>query len=405
MAPATAAAAGSCPNEQARIAEPYAPALADCRAYEQVSPVEKNYADALGAITSVRAAPSGEAVTFDSLGTFPLGGGSSGEGSSQLFSTYLSARGAEGWPTQNLEPAVNPGGSASPLAVTEDLAYTFELSSNEPPLSSEPGLVEGRQAVYMRDNQTGAYRLLFQLAAGESASFFFVAAAAERLAGLLRIQQPASVPKPRWACATSMNGTKDSWPWSICFPAARPRTAARRAGAAQGPRKKRSNCPTTRTGRCPTSQKTPYPKTARGSTSPTSRTEHLYLRESAPGGAGETLEVSSGPAGWQAATPDGSQAFYIEGGVLYRFDAQAATGGQWTALTPAGAEVQGVLGVGGDGSYVYFAAKGVLAAGGVSGAGNIYEWHEGAIALVSSGGEEDDWTRTRCCMTGSSRGP
>ena len=113
-----------------------------------------------------------------------------------MFSAYLSARGAEGWPTQNLEPGVNPGGSASPLAVSEDLAYTFELSSNEPPLSSEAGVVEGGQALYMRNNLTGAYRLLFQLAAGESASFFFVAAAAGGFAGLLRIGQP---PGPRGA--------------------------------------------------------------------------------------------------------------------------------------------------------------------------------------------------------------
>ena len=136
LMPATAAAAGSCPNEQVRIEEPYAPALPDCRAYEQVSPVEKNYADALGAVTSVRAAHRAKRSRFDSLGVFPLGGGSSGEGSSQLFSAYLSARGAEGWPTQYREPGTNPGASASPVAVTEDLAYTFELSSDEPPLSS-----------------------------------------------------------------------------------------------------------------------------------------------------------------------------------------------------------------------------------------------------------------------------
>src|SRR5580700_187185 len=177
VAPA-AGATGPCPNEQVRVEEPYAPVLPDCRAYEQVSPVEKNYADALGAVTTVRASASGEAVTFDSLGTFPLGEGSSGEGSSQLFTIYLSARGSEGWLTQNPEPEVDPGGSASPVAVSEDLAYTFELSSDEPPLSSGAGVVEGRPALYMRENRTGTYRLLFQPAAGESASFFFVAAAA-----------------------------------------------------------------------------------------------------------------------------------------------------------------------------------------------------------------------------------
>ncbi len=71
LTPATAGAAGLCPNEQVRIEEPYALALPDCRAYEQISPVEKNYADALGAVTSVNASASGGAVTFDSLGDVP----------------------------------------------------------------------------------------------------------------------------------------------------------------------------------------------------------------------------------------------------------------------------------------------------------------------------------------------
>ena len=142
----------------------------------------------------------------------------------------------------------------------------------------------------------------------------------------------------------------------------------------------------------PISYRTSYLKTARGCTSPISRADASISASRRPAARAKRSRVSSGPAAWQAATPDGSQAFYTEGGVLYRFDVQAAAGGQRIGLTPAGAEVQGVLGVSGDGSYVYFAAKGVLASGGVSGAGNIYVWHEGTIALVSTGGEEDDWT-------------
>jgi len=388
LTPATAAAAGSCPNEQVRIAEPYAPALPDCRAYEQVSPVEKNYADALGAVTSVRASASGEAVTFDSLGSFPLGEGSSGEGSSQLFSAYLSARGTEGWPTQNLEPRVNPGGSASPLAVTEDLAYTFELSSNEPPLSSEPGVVEGRQAVYMRDNRTGAYRLLVQLAAGESASFFFVAAAA----GDSRVLFESANPLVHGAPA----GVRSLYEWhegQLALVDLLPGGAPADGGAAgwrgPGADEETVELPDHSHGQVSYFAENAVSEDGSRVFFTDLASGRVYLRKSAPGGAGETLEVSSGPAAWQAATADGSQAFYTEGGLLYRFDAESA---QAVALTPAGAEVQGVLGVSGDGSHVYFAAHGVLAAGGVSGAGNIYVWHEGAIALVSSGGEEDDWT-------------
>lgn len=389
LMPAMAAAAGSCPNEQVRIAEPYAPALGDCRAYEQVSPVEKNYADALGAVTSVRASASGEAITFDSLGTFPLGGGSSGEGSSQLFSAYLSARGAEGWPTQNLEPGTNPGASASPLAVTEDLSYTFELSSNEPPLSSEPGVVEGRQAVYMREDQTGTYRLLFALAAGESASFFFVAATAD---GSRVFFESSNQLRPE-----APPGVRSLYEWHEgqltlvdLLPGGSPADGGAAGWRGPGAEEETVELPDHSHGQVSYFTENAVSEDGSRVYFTDLASGRLYLRESAPGGAGGTLEVSNGPAGWQAATPDGSLAFYTEVGLLYRFDAQG--GGQRTALTPAGAEVQGVLGVSGDGSYVYFAAKSVLASGGVSGAGNIYVWHEGAIALVSSGGEEDDWT-------------
>jgi hypothetical protein len=406
LTPATAGAAGSCSDEQVRVAEPYAPALPDCRAYEQISPVEKNYADALGAVTTVRASASGEAITFDSLGTFPLGAGSSGEqssgagssgagspgeGSSQLFSVYLSARGTDEWPTQNLEPEVNPGGSASPLAVSEDLAYTFELSSDEPPLISGAGVVEGKQAVYIRNNHTGAYRLLFQPAAGESASFFFVAA----VAGDSRVFFESANPLVHGA----PGGVRSLYEWhegQLALVDVLPGGAVAGGGAAgsRGPGAEEETVELPDHSHGQVSYFTENAVSEDGSrvyfTDLSS--ERLYLREAAPGGAGETLEVSSGPAGWQAATSDGSHAFYTEAGVLYRFDAQGGGGGQSTVLTPPGAEVQGVLGISEEGSYVYFAAKGVLANGGVSGAGNIYVWHAGAIALVSGAGEEDDWS-------------
>jgi hypothetical protein len=402
-APAPAMAAGSCPNEQVRVEEIYSLALPDCRAYEQVSPVEKNYADALGAVTTVRAGASGEAVTFDSLGTFPLGERSSGEGSSQLFTVYSSARASEDWLTQNLEPEVNPGGSASPVALSEDLAYTFELSSDEPPLLSGVGVVEGRQALYMRNNRTGAYRLLFQPAAGESASFFLVAAAA----GDSRVFFESANPLVAGASA----GVRSLYEWhegQLVLVDVLPGGAVAGGGAAgwrgPGAAEETVELPDHSHGQVSYFAEDAVSQDGSRVYFTDLASERLYLRESAPGGAGETLEVSSGPAGWRAATADGSQAFYTEGGALYRFDVQAAGGGQRTALTPPGAEVQGVLGVGGEGSYVYFAAHGVLANGGVSGAGNIYVWHESAIALVGSAGEEDDWSAHTLIYNSAARG-
>ncbi len=102
------------------------------------------------------------------------------------------------------------------------------------------------------------------------------------------------------------------------------------------------------------------------------------------------------------------------GNDLYRFDAGTGT---LTDLTPDGtdpfgAEVRGLVGASRDGSYVYFAANGVLASGatpgncngpngyGISGICNLYEWHEGEpirfIAQLDASGGQDgsdahDW--------------
>ena len=68
---AAPARADGCPNEQLRGQEGYAAALPDCRAYEQVSPVDKNFTDALGEADVVQSSPSGDGVTFFSHSAVP----------------------------------------------------------------------------------------------------------------------------------------------------------------------------------------------------------------------------------------------------------------------------------------------------------------------------------------------
>jgi hypothetical protein len=94
------------------------------------------------------------------------------------------------------------------------------------------------------------------------------------------------------------------------------------------------------------------------------------------------------------------------GNDLYRYE---PAGDTLTDLAPFaggnGGEVQGVLGVSEDGSYVYFVADGVLAAGATQGdckgsvhtaAGkcNLYLWHEGQVSFIgrlnANGGVETD---------------
>jgi hypothetical protein len=88
-------------------------------------------------------------------------------------------------------------------------------------------------------------------------------------------------------------------------------------------------------------------------------------------GAACTVQVSAGKASYQSATPDGRFVYYIEevqaGSEvklerLWRFDSENGTR---EALSQAGSEVQGVIGVnqsGADGAYLYFVAAGKLSA-------------------------------------------
>jgi DNA-binding beta-propeller fold protein YncE len=96
-----------CPNQAFRV--DFAAKLADCRAYELVSPIDKNGGDVasgsiiegFGALTE--SAADGNRFTFSSLRSF---GGAEG---APLLGQYLSTRTADGWRTGSISPPrVNP---------------------------------------------------------------------------------------------------------------------------------------------------------------------------------------------------------------------------------------------------------------------------------------------------------
>lgn len=156
----------------------------------------------------------------------------------------------------------------------------------------------------------------------------------------------------------------------------------------------------------------------------------LYLRENAtqpqsPTGAkGEctvpadacTVQIGSELPGlltYQTASTDLSRVFFTEAGDLYEYDAETAS---TTALT-SGAEIQNqVIGASEDGSYVYFAAKGVLGDAAERGAGpgscalgsasatcNLYVDHDGTIELIAvlSGADAFDWGQYGAAIKGN----
>ncbi len=158
--------------------------------------------------------------------------------------------------------------------------------------------------------------------------------------------------------------------------------------------------------------------------------EGLYLRDVA---AGETtrLDVPQGGSGpsekvdYMDANGDASRVFFLDSGRLtsdssadgadlYEYNLNAPPGSRLTDLTPdrnAGqaANVAMMLGAGGDGSYVYFAAAGALAPGAVDGecegqrgdakegsrGCNLYVRHKGVTRLVAVLPSADfyDWSK------------
>jgi len=382
---AASARAAGCPNEQLREQDGYALALPDCRAYEQASPVDKNFTDALGEADVVQSSPSGEGVTFFSAAPFP------GVLSATGPSLYLSTRAGDEWSTQGLVPPTvprsQPGhGSASVLSLTEDLAQA--IINTEPGL--EANLALGRYS-YLRDSDTGSFRLLgpgiatFADATADDSRIIFESG--ERL---LPDAAPNVVNLYEW------DGNKPPGE-ELSLAGVLPDRKAPAAGSVAGPGGPAlGGALGGATGKFYT-QDTIAADGSRIFFSDAG-TGRIYMREPE---AERTIPISAGPAYWRAATADGSSVFYTEGEDLYRFGIGSETR---EALTSGAAGVLGTLGISTEnGSYAYFVATGVLTNNengnkekAEADKDNLYEWHSGETIFVAqlsmeSEYDEYDW--------------
>jgi hypothetical protein len=91
-----------CPNDKFRQPGSLSAGLGECRAYERVSPVDKNGVN-VEPDGRMRASDDGTRVSYQSFGNFAGGGGSS-----PYRSQYMSLRQADGWVTRNLNPPYDP---------------------------------------------------------------------------------------------------------------------------------------------------------------------------------------------------------------------------------------------------------------------------------------------------------
>lgn len=342
-----AAAQGDvCPNENIRRAQTHAAQLPDCRAYEQVSPVEKNLSDAIGHVGLTQVSPDGERVTYGSIVPFPGVPGASD------YVTYLSTRASGDWSTQGLLPATpgpqgeEPATTVLIAGLTEDLSYALESEGLKGYLynTQDRGLMEFQ---YANEGYVDA-------SAGDSAILF---------ASNRSLQEGAIEGDPNlyeWSAGRLSLVGADATAGPDLEPERRARAYVEHTISDDGSR-------------------VFYTSPAAGPGE-----GRIYMRED----LGAPVAISAAAAEWRASTPDGASVFYTENGGLYRWtrhpgEPEAHT----TEIAAPSMGVLGVLGVSDDGSYAYFAAGG----------GTIDEWHEGqpvlSIAALSAAeaNEADNW--------------
>jgi hypothetical protein len=452
----TQAAAGepqSCPNEALRTG--FSAALPDCRAYDLVSPADKNGGyiftiDEFAAGGVVEASPDGSAVTFVSQASFE---GTPGEGQPKgnpTGSQYLATAGPAGsWATHNITAptgAPYPGphygvpGKGSPYKIfSTDLGHGL-LASGFPPFPL-PGAPIGYPNYFLRDTASGALTPLLtqQLTDAAGRPLPRVHAVVELLGATPDLSQAVvSTPAALTPGANYIFERSNLYEFSPGGPRAinvlpgvtDGETAVPSYLGAFGAESHTISADGSRvffTYRPENATNKLYLRQGLGTSDPT--TVELDEPDQGVGGAGGNGE-------FRDASTDGSRAFFTDGerltsdstacgfsfcADLYEYDLAKPQGRRLTDLSVAtapepchegvpacGAQVQGVLGASADGSSVYFVANGVLAPGASPGdctgdAGepptdtcNLYLSHDGTVSFIAAlGGAEDrlDWYR------------
>jgi hypothetical protein len=390
-----ASAAAPCPNEPVRESQPHGLLLPDCRAYEQVSPVEKGGQSAEGEPGSVEASSSGGMFLYFSTGPFfgPSGG--------ECRPTYISSReGALGgmsaangavngaWSTVNIRPEAQTAGC---LAWDEDLSQVVEFSEGVTP-EGVP-LPPGEDYVYMRETATGIDRHLFTgnsvyyhlwpagFSAGGSRFFFestlpLLAGAAAGKVNLYEYdRESGALTLAGMVPASGAPACGGSSP-VVCEPP----SSGSVAGAGASDR--------TYTTSTVGDDGDVVFFTANGEAEEQGgQNGRIYARIDGE----ETIAASKGVAHYDTAASDGEYVFYTEGEGLYRFDTQTR---QSEPITSGGG-VLGTVGVSADGSTLYFADTKILTGGekgpdgeeaeeGREGVGNLYVWHQEGAGSAST---------------------
>jgi hypothetical protein len=353
--------------------------LLDQRAWEMVSPVDKNG----GAIESVgttaprvfQAAADGQSVTYDSVSSF---GDPSG---APAVSQYLSGRGGSGWTAENISLPLLSGSYGDVPSTTPYLLFAPDLSASlalngrrcrgeegECPVANPPLPGSGAPAGfvdYYRRDAAGVFTALLTEADAASASIspasfqLKIAAAAPDLAHVV-LSTCAALTPDATEVATGVDSCDPEEPNLYEWSAAGLEIVNRLPGQ---------------------SERDPGAEVAAQGLSVAAdgsrvywvdgHTEGLYVH--VRGSTSVQVDAAVGGGGrFETASADGSVAYFSKEGHLYRYELAAGT---TTDLTPEGG-LEGVLGASADGSYVYYET-----------AGGLWQAHGGSARQIAAEGD------------------
>jgi hypothetical protein len=439
---AAPAGAVACPNAEFRSGP--SERLPDCRAYEQVSPVEKGGFDAV-ALESLQpyepaqssACEAGEECTIAYMN---VGGAFAGAPGNDFVNAYLGARGSEGWRTTALTPPTPQAPANSSPKVTYAFSNDLSKVALRVPLQQ---LTENAPA--------GVYNLFLRGASGGYSLITAATPAEAPEAGCGHCFEEQDVPVFAGASAD----------FSRVIFEANDSLVEGAPGAGVENLYETAGEQVRLVGRLPDGTIPPQGASAGGGIEVlhehtrdlehaiSDDGSHILFEAASDGGlaysggpeepaqAGEielydriegssTVEVSAPapgaepssceteerncearPAQFWDASADGSVVYFTstaaltrdsyagaDGSDLYRYDVDTRTLTNLLAdadptAGAAGASVLGVVGASEDGSYVYFVADGALTAGATSGSPNLYMWHEtgadaGTVSFIAT---------------------
>lgn len=384
---------------------PNAEALPAGRAYEQVTPVDKNGGDvggpALeGVVTSAfgQSAVDGNSIGYASLSSF------GDSRSAELFNNYISARGHGGWSTHSISPP-----AAVPSRFLELSPFRFFASDLSAGLLEwgEPALAEGAPPGFRElyvCTVDGTCRTVVDVAPPSMPPLFYRLSFAGASPDLDRVVFEAN--DALTPGAPVMETSVYEWDGStlrlVSVLPGPGDVAAVGAGAGNGSGDNFTDVISDDGSRIFW----------------TDDARQLYVRENGTrtvklNASRRTVSLGDGTATLLATTPDGSMAIFTDptaisddpgdsGGGIYEYDVGAESLRDLTPYAPGDPGVQGVLGMSDDGSTVYFVASAALAGGASAGGTNLYVVRGGAIEFIAALAPEDsgDWTTSFETRTG-----